>query len=202
MRILVLGATGHAGQHVTTQALQRAYNVTAVVRRDTLPRQTNLKVMTADPCKAAELAAILPGHDAVISCLGHRPEGNPWLVRDAAEATLSAMQSTGVTRYLVISGALLYPTYNPITMLIQRMMKARLMDGRAAEQVVSRSQADWTILRPPHLLEGNQKKGYQVGQTARLTQGLPFIDLAECLLDLCEQRSHIREIVGVSPARR
>ena len=95
----------------------------------------------------------------MISCLGQRAEGNPWLVRDAAAATLQAMQQTGLKRFVIVSGALLYPTFNPMALLLKRLMAVKLTDGRAAENAITQSEADWTIVRPPRLVDGAESKG-------------------------------------------
>jgi putative NADH-flavin reductase len=140
------------------------------------------------------------GQDAVISCLGQRPGGNPWLVRDAAIATLQAMQQTGLKRLVIVSGALLYPSRNPLALFLKKLMADKLMDGRAAEDAIISSDTNWTLVRPPRLLEGNDKKGYRIETGARpsLTWSLQFVDLAACLLNLCEQGTYTREIVGVA----
>ncbi len=200
MRLLIVGATGRAGQHVAAQALERGHNVTAMVRNASLGDQKGLTTVIGDPCRAEDLLTLLPEHDAVISCLGHRPGGSPWLVRDAAKAILAAMQQTEQKRYLVISGALLYPSYNPLVLVLKTMMADRLADARAMESALSTSDTNWTVVRPPHLREGNRKMGYriQAGARPKLTWGLQFRDLADCLLDLAEGCSHIHQIVGVA----
>ncbi len=200
MRLVIIGATGRTGQQVTEQALRRGHSVTAVVRSRSLTEQKGLDMVIADPCKAEELASAMAEGDAVISCLGQRAGGNPWLVRDAAAATVNAMQSGGVKRFVIVSGALLYPTLNPVALLLKRMMASKLADGRAAEDTITRSDTDWTIARPPRLRKGTATKGYRIetGTKPALTWNLQFRDLAACLLDLSESTSHLREIVGVA----
>lgn len=207
MRLLIVGATGRTGQQVTAQALKRGHGVTVLVRRASLSQweegQTaNLRVVVADPCNTEELSPVLAGQDAVISCLGHRPGGNPWLVRDAARAMLGAMQKMGVKRYLTISGALLFPSYNPLILLLKTIMAERLEDARAMESAISAADVDWTVVRPPHLREGDSRKGYRIktGARPRITWGLQFRDLAECLLDLAEEQTYLRQVVGVASA--
>ena len=200
MNIAVVGATGRTGQQVTEQALTRGHNVTAVVRSPSLKERTGLRVVHADPCKLEELLPAFTGMDAVISCLGQRPGGHPWLVRDAAASTLQAMQQADVERFVIVSGALLYPSRNPLVFLLKQVMADKLTDGRAAEDIVTTSNANWTIVRPPRLREGMVNKGYKIetGADPRLTWSLQFRDLAACLLDLGEGQSYAREIVGVT----
>jgi putative NADH-flavin reductase len=202
MRLLIVGATGRTGQKVTEQALERGHNVTALVRRPSLKHAEGLHIVIADPCNIEELISALAGQDAVISCLGQRPSGNPWLVRDAAIAMLDALQRTGVRRYLIVSGALLFPSRNPFVLLLKRIMADKLADARATENAVSAANVDWTIVRPPHLREGDRSKKYRIetGVHPVLTWGLQFRDLAGCLLDLAEGEGYLRQVIGVASA--
>ena len=81
----------------------------------------------------------------------------------------------------------------------RHFMADKLKDGRAAESVITRSKADWTIVRPPRLLDSTENKGYRLetGAKPSPTGSLPYRDLA-CLLDLSEGKSHVGEIVGVA----
>jgi putative NADH-flavin reductase len=200
MRFVVLGATGRAGRQVVERALARGHSVTAVVRDASIKEAEGLRIVVADPCSTEDLVTILAGQDAVISCLGQRPGGSPWFVRDAAKAMLEAMQKAKVRRYVIVSGALLYPSLNPLVVLLKRVMANKLMDARATENLICAADLDWTIVRPPHLRDGNASKGYRIeaGPRPRLTWGLQFRDLADSLLDLAEGDCFNRQIVGVA----
>jgi putative NADH-flavin reductase len=200
MRLVIVGATGRTGSQAVEQALARGHSVTAIVRNHSLDGKTNLRVIVADPCNVEQIVPAFAMQDAVISCLGQRAGGNPWLVRDAAAATLQAMQQNGLERLIVVSGALLYSSRNPMALILKKIMADKLIDGRAAEEAITASKANWTVVRPPRLIEGNIKKGYRIETGARpnLTWSLQFQDLAACLLDLCEDGSFIRKIVGVA----
>lgn len=197
MRLTILGATGSTGRHVTEQALARGHEVTAVVR-NSLAAKEGFRVAVGNVCKPEDLIPAFSGQDAVISCLGQRKGGNPWIVRDAAEATLQAMQQTGVARLVIVSGALLYPSWNPLVLLLKQIMADRLTDGRAAEAAVTGSNVKWTIVRPPRLQEGSESRGYHVDTHPQMMRSLRFRDLATCLLDLSEGGGYLREVVGVS----
>lgn len=200
MRLLIVGATGRTGQQVKEQALTRGHSVTALVRSPSLKQTNGLRVVVADPCNAEELLPALAEQDAVISCLGQRPGGNPWLVRDASKAMLDAIQKAEVRRFVIVSGALLFPSRNPLVLLLKKVMAQKLADAGASESVISAADVDWTIVRPPHLREGGQRMGYRVeaGIRPELTWGLQFRDLADCLLDLAEGENYFRQVVGVA----
>ncbi len=199
MHLLVLGATGRTGQRVVEQGLERGHTVTAVVRRSSIRKAEHLRIVVADPGSTEQLLPAMAEQDAVISCLGQRPGGDPWIVGNAAIATLAAMKKAAVKRYVIVSGALLYPSRNPLVLVLKRAMKDKLADAHRAEQAITTSDAHWTIVRPPHLREGDGK-GYRTdaGTRPKLTWGLQFQDLANCLLDLAEEDAFVGQIVGVA----
>ena len=78
MRILVFGATGPLGRHVTDGALSAGHQVTAFVRTPgRLAPRPGLQEMAGDVLDASAVAAAVPGHDAVISALGHSRPSPP-----------------------------------------------------------------------------------------------------------------------------
>jgi putative NADH-flavin reductase len=203
MKLFVLGATGRTGRLVTEQALVRGHSVTAIVRALGAVRpQERVNAVVVDPLRADLLAPALVSHDAVISCLGQKSRRDVHLLQHAASATVNAMARAGVRRYLVVSQGLLFPSRNPIIVLLRSILGRRLADSSAMEQVVSSSDADWTIVRPPRLREGGKPRGYRiaVGEEPKGSWAMQRADLAACLLDEAEKREHgrtIRAIIGI-----
>ena len=116
---------------------------------------------------------------------------------------LTAMKTLNVRRYVVQSGALLFPSLNPVIWALQLGMASKLADARAMEHVVRASDIDWTIVRPPQLKHGVDADGYRAKAGARPTRPwspMKFTDLADFLLDAVERRQFIRQIVGVASA--
>jgi putative NADH-flavin reductase len=203
MNLLIIGATGRTGRFVTTQAIDRGHSVTALVRTPSLQSRERLNVIVGDPRRMEDLIAALPCQDAVISCIGHTGPNSPWLVSEAASVTLAAMDRLQVKRYVILSGGLLFPTFNPVVLVLRVILAKRLADARAMEELVRASNIDWTIVRPPHLKSGMTAKGYRVkvgGPPSNGWSGLQFTDLADCLLDTVEGGKYIRQIVGVTSA--
>ena len=113
------------------------------------------------------------------------------------------MNSLTTKRYLVLSGALLFPSMNPVILLMRLAMAARLKDARSMEQLLGASDIDWTIVRPPHLKDSGPAVGYRVkaGALPRSAwDALHLTDLANFLLDAIERREFIRQVVGIGPA--
>jgi uncharacterized protein YbjT (DUF2867 family) len=155
MKLLVIGATGRTGRHLTRQALARGHGVTAVVRdRMSFDPHDRLELSGANPLDAQGLAQLRPGHDAVISCLGQRTRADADLLRNAAKAMLQAMTRAEMLRYLVVSQGLLFPVRGPVAAVLRMILARSIADTTAMEQLVHESEGEWTIARPPRLLEG------------------------------------------------
>jgi uncharacterized protein len=83
-RILILGATGSLGRHVTAQAIAADHHVSVMVRTPSkLPVEVRDKVVvhqadltaTSDP----SLAKVFQGHDVIIHAAGHVTEGQAFV---------------------------------------------------------------------------------------------------------------------------
>jgi putative NADH-flavin reductase len=206
MKLILLGATGRTGRLVVEQALSRGHAVTAVARASSaahlraIRANGSLQVVVGDPCARDALTPILAGHDAVISCLGQRSRRDASLLRDSAAAVLAAMAACGVGRYLVVSQALLFPSRNPVVILLRALLARHVADSTAMEQLIERSSTDWTIVRPPRLVNGGRARGYRVTAGA-LPDGawtMRYADLAAFLLDAAQNDEHLKTIVGVA----
>ena len=95
-RILVLGAAGSLGRHVTRQAVAANHEVSTLVRTPAkLPAELRAKVVVhqADlaSTSVSALAAILRGHDAVINTAGMVTEGQIFV--DLVDRIVTALES-------------------------------------------------------------------------------------------------------------
>ena len=206
MKLVLLGATGRTGKLVTGQALTRGHAVTAIVRAPSarrssaLPANKQLQTVVGDPRNIDILTPILADHEAIISCLGQRSRQDANLLRDSATAMLAAMARVGVRRCLVVSQGLLFASWNPIITLLRAILARQVADSTAMERLVETSSTDWTIVRPPRLVDGGAPVGYQVKADA-LPEGaltMRYADWPLFLLDAAEKGEHLKRIVGVA----
>src|SRR3989442_8082572 len=74
MLLLIIGATGGTGRELVKQALERGHQVTAFVRTPARLRLAHerLTVVRGDVLDRSSVEAAVPGHDAVLSALGHK----------------------------------------------------------------------------------------------------------------------------------
>jgi putative NADH-flavin reductase len=204
LRIFLLGATGRTGLPFLEQAEGRGHHVTAFVRSK--EKLSALKgrhqVVTGDPRSVDELRAALTGQDLVVSALGPTDLGPSTILGDAARSTVTAMQSAGVRRLLVVSAAMLFPDAGIIAAVLRRsLLRNVARDSEAMEQAVMASSLDWTVVRPPRLTVGPLTKNYLVADGKIPREGA-FVtsraDVAHFLLEEAEQGAHVHRIVGMS----
>ena len=204
MRLLVLGANGKTGSQVVDLALARGHHVTAFVRSPSkvTRRHPRLEVRGGDPRRADELATALAGHDAVISALGVRPPGafRPHtLVQECAASTVAAMTMTGVRRLVLVSAAVLFPEKGLRFAFFRWLLKHIARELGTAEEIVRATSLDWTIARPPRLVE-KPAASYRSRLDALPAGGftMSFRALAAFMIDAAEHGSHVRETVGLA----
>jgi uncharacterized protein YbjT (DUF2867 family) len=204
MNIFILGATGRTGKELVVQALERGHRVAALVRSpEKMPAsQENLSIFTGDPRNQEQIRRAIEGQDAVFSALGHAGLGFDTLLADAAGATCQAMQDAGMKRLLVVSTALLFPGGGVIASLLRWIIRNPIRDSRAMEDRVGASSLDWTIARPPRLVE-NDSGVYCTfeGPLPSSVIGISRKTLAAFLLDALEHTEHLRKIVGIYTSR-
>lgn len=207
MRLFLLGATGHTGTHILDLALSRGHEVTVFARTPAkVTRQApDLRVVQGDALEVNSLAAVMPGHDAVLSALGpsFREAFRPsTLLAECAAATVAAMQMAGLSRLAIVSAAVLFPEKGLRFAFFRWFLRHHARDLVSMESVVRATPFDWTIARPPRLVEDDDDR-YRSANGALPVDGftMSFRAVAAFLLDSVEQRSHAREIVGLAAPR-
>lgn len=171
-RVLVLGGTGFVGRHVCEKLVAQGIRVTVPTRRIDRAREVQLlpllDVAVADVHDPAQLARLLPGHDAVVNLIAilHGNEAAFERAHAVLPRTLAAaMQAAGVRRLVHVS-ALGADTQGPS--MYQRS-KAR---GEAA---LRESGLDLTLLRPSVIFGADDKF---LNTFARLQAIAPVMPLA------------------------
>jgi len=105
MRLAILGATGQTGLEAVKQALASDHSVTALVRTPsklTVPEHPKLKIVEADVFNQEQLTSHLKDHDAVLSCLGFKPQ-NPAVTGylEVTKNVVAAMKANNIKRLVV-----------------------------------------------------------------------------------------------------
>ena len=207
MRLFVLGAAGKTGGVLVAQALEREHSVTTF-GRSLFTGIQNGEVLSiiGDPMSESELVDALPRHDALLSVLGTRELGATSVLEDGCRATIAAMRKTGVKRLVILSSALLDSHIGLVNRIVSRtILRHFSRDQGAMEKLVTASDLDWTILRPPRMSDSapNEQSTSTLDEPPDASGMLiTKEEVARVMLDTVENRRYVRELVHVRGAPR
>ena len=209
MKITVLGATGGVGGEVVKQALERGWDVTAVVRdpaRLQVPARERLDVVVAGLAEQEQLTTAVKGRDAVLSALGSRERKPTTVCADGARVAITAARATGVRRLLVVSASGMHTegdgvfTRTLVKPMLGSILKHGFADMLAMEDLVTATDLDWTVVRPPMLLNGPRtgKVASRLDGNVRGSFSIRRADVAAYLLDAVADPTLIRAKVSIA----
>jgi uncharacterized protein len=196
MKIAVVGATGKAGSRIAHEALGRGHEVTGISRHpENLAPHPKLTAKKCDADDPAALAAVLRGHDVVISSLRFAHS-------DAAKL-IAAVKQSGVKRYLVVGGAgslqvapgkdlIDQPTFPDVA-------KTEAGAGREfLRKLRGERDLDWVMLSPSAVFAPGERTGkFRLGEDTLLTAAdgkshVSMEDYAIAMVDEIERPKHHR----------
>ena len=152
---------------------------------------------------ANELAAALPGHDAVLSVLGTRGLGATSVLADGVGTTIAAMGSAGVSLLVILSSVLLDSGLGWVPRLIgSTVLRHIVRDQRAMEVQVAASRLEWTVIRATRFRNGAFTGRFAVsGETERgIDVPIRWEDVAYLMLDTAERGDCVRQVVRICGA--
>ena len=211
MRVTVFGATGGIGKHLVRQALDQGHAVTAVVRdrgRFDVSHPA-LEVRTVPALDdAGRLAPLLRGSDAILSGVGPRGRHDGPVASTATRAILGAMQTEGVHRIVVVSAAPVGPPAAGDSFLNRRVLlpvvsavlKEVYADLRRMEDAMAGSPAEWTVVRPPKLVDRPLTGRYRTAVGGNVARGhtVARADVAHAMLAALTEPATIRQAIGIA----
>jgi putative NADH-flavin reductase len=209
MKLTIFGATGTTGTYLVGQALTAGHQVTAAVRdpaKMEVKAHPGLQVVIADVLDPAAVAPLVSGAEVVFSALGPRGKGPTTILRNSTHAIIQAMETTGATRLVTISGSMIDDTGDgPLLRylgkpLTRHILKEVCTDMRDAEAQIHASSLDWIIFRPPRLTDKPPAGKYRIAIDRNLPRGftIPRADLATAMLEHVNDLNVIRTHVFVA----
>jgi uncharacterized protein YbjT (DUF2867 family) len=201
MNLVILGATGRTGRLVVEQALAAGHTVTALVRspEKLTTGNSTLRVVAGEATDASAVSRVLEGADAVISTLG----GNGSVIATATQAIVSAARATAVSRVVVLSSWVVErDRMDAVTRLLTGVAMGRVIkDKSAGEQVLRRSDLDWTIVYASILTDGPAKGSVTVlpeGANRRMSERVSRADVAAWLVQAAAGDQFSRRSVALT----
>jgi putative NADH-flavin reductase len=210
MLIALIGSTGRTGALVLDELLLRGHQVRALVRAHGRITEGSAVTTVVGDCRdRSTLRTLVEGADAVASALGPRGREET-LHRDTARALVATMPAAGVHRFVGISGmAVDLPgdqrsRSSTVAAKIVRLVGGPLArDKREEYAVFAASDLDWTLVRPPQLVDGEETARVE-HDAHRSTRSSKIVraDLATFLVNVVEHGWYMRQAPFVATERR
>lgn len=197
MKIALIGATGFIGSRLLTELSTRGHKVTAIVRNpEKAPALAGVTAAKGDVFDKDGLAALLAGHDAVISAV-HFSASDP-------AALIAAVKQSGVKRYLVVGGAGSLEVAPGVKLFDTPEFPAIYLDearkgGAFFDLLKQENGLDWTFLSPSALIAPGERTGkFRLGKDQLLVDAagksaISAEDYAIALVDELEEPANIRQ---------
>lgn len=211
MKITVFGATGGVGREVVGQALKRGHEVTAVVRDASRLAATNpaLRIVTVsaldDP---GILIPAIRGSDAVLSAVGPRGRKGGPVASTSIRAIVTAMDACSTRRFIGVSATPVGPaaegeglmTRWVLLPVLKTILRDVYADLGEMEALLQSSDIDWTVVRPPRLVDEPFTGRYRSAVGANVARGAKIsrADVAHAMLDALAAPHTIRQPLGVA----
>ncbi|MEM6843973.1 MAG: SDR family oxidoreductase [Bacteroidota bacterium] len=205
--IAVFGSTGGTGKAVVEQALEKGYEVTALVRT---PSKLNivhdhLYFVQGNAMQYEDVQAVVTEKDAVLCCLGTRAADKTMVRAMGTENIVRVMEEENIRRLICqtslgygdsASAMPWYMTY----IIIPYLLKNAFKDHAEQERIIEQSDLDWTIARPGSLTNGPKTENYRHGfpPATRTKLRISRADVAHFMLDQIESDGYLHQRVGLS----
>ncbi|MEB3298331.1 MAG: SDR family oxidoreductase [Candidatus Sericytochromatia bacterium] len=209
MKVCVFGATGPTGRHLVRLALDAGHEVVAACRRPEALELVHerLEKRQADVFDPESVRVAVGGCTAVVSALGMRPgERDRRVYSEGMGHIVAAMHEQGLRRLIAVTASGLRETPEYAlpwifrAVIVPLFLKPVFADMRRMESVIEATDLEWTLVRPPGLVEGKAQGTWQ----ARAGMGVPGsaridrADLAAFMVRELAEGAWIRQGVAVA----
>ena len=205
-KIAIIGASGYVGTALLNEAVKRGHQVSALVRHpEKITANANVAAVKADVLDTDGLAALLKGHDLVISA--YNPGWQEADIRNihikGSKSITEAVKKAGIKRLIAVGGAGSLEI-NGAQLVDSPEFPAEYKEGalgarQALNDLKAENELDWSFVSPAILLVPGEATGtFRLGKDSpvfddkgesKITVG----DLAAAILDEAEQGKHIRQ---------
>jgi putative NADH-flavin reductase len=214
MKIVLYGATGHAGSRILAELLRRGHDVVAVARNLSkgtaeLPQDPRLTLVQGDLSSRDKIAEAIGSAEAVVSAYGPPADKTEELI-DVTKREIAAVQqvsqqaSSGhAPRLVVVGGAGSLEVAPGVTLVsapdFPAAWKPIALAHEKALELLQQSSIDWTYLSPSAFFEPGPRTGkFRLAQDELLTapdgkSSISMEDYAIALVDELEQPQHRRQ---------
>jgi len=215
MKILLFGATGRTGQLILQKALKDGHEVTVIVRDPSKLDSSNAQIIQGTPYDKETVRKAIINCDVVISTLNvSRKSDSPWAKLRSPKDMISRSIQNAIetmpeksTKRIIVMGVLGAGESRKKLPLIFRLilstsnLKYAFEDHTRQEELLAKSDTDWTVVRLPMLTEEGGEKDILVKRLdddKKLNRKINRDSVARFILDILKDEKYYKTIVAIS----
>lgn len=211
MKLIIFGATGSVGKPLVLQALGLHHHVTAFVRSDKALAEfehPDLRIIEGDAFDLDAVRKAIAGHDAVFCVLGAGRKGG--VRASATRNIIQAMKELKLNRFICQSTLGAGDSNANLNFFWKDIMfgwflKPAFLHHEEQEDLVKRSDLDWTIVRPTAFTDGPVTGEFHHGFSPTdkaIKLKISRADVAMFLLMQLQTKEYLRKTPGQPLSRR
>lgn len=205
-KIALIGGNGKAGRYITEKALQNGYQVRMLVRS---PERYNIsdervELVKGDAQDLASIQSLLKGCHTVINVVGQPKKGQS-IFSTVTSNILTVMKETETRRYIAVTGGSVNAPGDKKSILNKIGAKMfrwffpdMMIDKHKELEILLQSDANWTLVRLPFVLEGPATDNVKESLTDMPGMTIRNMDIAEFLIDQILDTGYIRKTPFIS----
>lgn len=206
MKLIVFGATGRVGQELLGQALEQGHEVTAFTRdrRKIAIQHAALRIAEGNVLDPEAVGKAIAGQDVVLITLG---DGRKGAVRySGTKVIVDAMHRHDVNRLICQTTLGANESRDNLNffwryLMFGMLLKKALRDHDLQENYVTKSDLQWTIVRPGAFTDGPVTGSYKHGfapDSKAIRLKISTADVAHFMLQQVGNDRYLRRAAGLS----
>ncbi|MBD8082843.1 NAD(P)-dependent oxidoreductase [Chryseobacterium caseinilyticum] len=207
MNIAIIGAGAGIGLESVIQALEKGHNVTALsTKSDHIPDHPNLIKINGNATSSIDMTKTIKNADVILITVGTKNKKATTLFSDIAETLIKVGRELNFSSpVLIITGFGAGESKNYVNFfmrtVISLFLKDQYINKTEMEELITKSNLRWEIIRPGMLTNGSATSTYKV--LSRLQRGIKVgkisrADVANFLIDEAENQRFIHQYVALS----
>lgn len=209
MKIAIIGANGRLGDKLCEEALQRGFDVTAIIREDSLRNQNVKNVIHKD--LFALTKDDVAGFDALLSAFGSGFNVDPSINRKAINHLAKITKGSGIHLIMVGGAGTLFTDATHAQHVYESEGHPDFLKGISMniclglEDLRKGEGVEYTLVCPSldFDYEGQGKGKYKVGVEQEVLFALDgkshitYTDFAKAMLDVAEKREYLKKCITI-----
>lgn len=204
MKIAILGSTGFVGKVLLERALDDGYTVKTLVRNPQKlgDLRERVELIHGNISDTNDVEETVAGTEAVLSTVGPplRHPDDPRLYEKAMRDLVGILERHNIRRFIHIGGAVHLGGENEnwsvgrryLRLILLLACKPVLMAKHLEWEILKQSNLDWTLVRPPRVIQGKSKGRVLADDKNLARTRIDVEDLVRFMLEQIESEAWIK----------